>query len=195
METKDFAKVISDGEISIGYIPGSDKLLFIKTGQGGTIYGDENKYLNLAHYVNQKYGFSVFVSSTLSDSREAYENDIALLEECLGGADYEIYFLGVSKGGLIGLWHWADNPRIKRMVCINAPLMINFHGKTLPGVKKLGKGNLTMVYGSRDPSYKYTPFVDKWTTVEIIEGADHNLMGLESNFSQMIERLLIKVSS
>ena len=193
MEVKDFAKVISDGEISIGYIPGSNKVLFIKTGQGGSIYGYENKYLNLANYVNQKYGFSIFASATSSDSRQAYENDIALLEQCLGGKDYEIYFLGVSKGGLIGLWHWADNPRIKRMVCINAPLMINFHGKTLPGTKRLGKENLTMVYGSLDPSYKYIPFVDKWTTVEIIKDADHNLRGLESDFPQMIESLLIKV--
>ena len=80
------------------------------------------------------------------------------------------------------------------MVSINAPLMINYHGKTLPGVKKLGKEKLTMIYGSLDPSYKYVPFVEKYANVKIIEGADHNLIGSHMSLYQIIEDFLINSS-
>ena len=175
----DYIDIISNDQINIGYIPGSSKVLFIKTGQGGTIYGYENKYLDLAIEVNDKYGWSVFVSATSSDSREAYERDMQLLEQCLSTTEYEVCYLGVSKGGLTGIWHGADNPKVKRIISLNAPLMINFHSKTLPGIKKLGKEKLTMVYGSLDPSYKYVPFVEKYVNVQIIEGANHNLNGTQ----------------
>ena len=175
MKRNDYIAVMSNDQVNIGYMPGSSKVLFIKTGQGGSIYGYENKYLDLAIEINKTYGWSVFVSATSSDSREAYEYDILLLEQYLGMSEYEIFYLGVSKGGLIGIWYGAENLKIGKIVSVNAPLMINFHGKTLPGIKKLDKEKLTMVYGSLDPSFKYIPFIDKWVNVDIIEGADHNL--------------------
>ena len=55
--------------------------------------------------------------------------------------------------------------------------MINFHGKTLPGIKKLGREKLTMIYGSLDPSYKYLSLIEKHASIQIIQGADHNLVG------------------
>lgn len=177
--------------MTVGYIPGSNKVLFIKTGQGGSIYGYENKYLDLAFEVNEKYGFSVFVSATTIDTKESFLRDIKTVEGTLGTTDFEIYYLGVSKGGLIGIWHGCDEPRILKMVSINAPLMINFHGKTLPGVKKFGTEKLTMVYGSLDPSYKYVPFVDKYANVQIIKGADHNLQGSKISLVEIIKRELL----
>lgn len=190
-KSKNFTQVYTREDTNVGYMPGSAKVLFIKTGQCGSIYGYENKYLDLAIEVNEKYGYSVFVSATSSDSREAYEKDIQLLEQCLGTNEYEIYYLGISKGGLIGIWYAADEPRIVKMVSINAPLMINFHGKTLPGIKKLGREKLTMVYGSLDASYKYVPFVEKHTNVQIIEGADHTLKNSNLSYSEISVLLLI----
>ena len=190
MEIKDYTNVFTSEDMSIGYIPGSSSVLFIKTGQGGSIYGYENRYLDLAMKVNERYGWSAFVSATIEDSMEAYERDMQLMEQCLGTTEYEIFYLGVSKGGLIGIWYGADNPKIKRMISINAPLMINYHGKTLPRVKKLGRDKLTMIYGSLDPSYKYVPFVEKWTNVEIVKGADHNLSHSPMTFINMFENFL-----
>ena len=181
-----FTHVVSDNNLTIGYIPGSTKVLFIKTGQGGTIYGYNNKYLDLATQVNEKYGYSVFVSATIIDTKDSFQKDIQLLEECLGTTDFEIYYLGVSKGGLIGIWHGCDEPRIKKMVSINAPLMINYHGKTLPGVKKLGADKILLVYGSLDPSYKYVPFVDKHANVQIINGADHNFSNSQMDLFDLV---------
>ena len=116
MRKSGFDKIIDD---TIGYISGSNEVLFIKTGQGGTIYGYNNKYIDLAAEVNEKYGWSVFVSATVTDDREAYCHDMKLLEQCLGNSEYEIYYLGVSKGGLIGIWHGANDAKIKRMIAIN----------------------------------------------------------------------------
>lgn len=187
----DFTHIFTDDNMTIGYIPGSNKVLFIKTGQGGSIYGYENKYLDLAIEVNEKYGLSVFVSATTIDTKESFLRDIQAVEDTLGTTDFEIYYLGVSKGGLIGIWHGCDEPRIVKMVSINAPLMINFHGKTLPGIKKLGTDKLAMIYGSLDPSYKYVPFVDKHANVQIIEGADHNLRISNMSHFKIVESVLI----
>ena len=190
-DMRDFEKIIEADNFKVGFLLGSNKVLFIKTGQGGTICGYGNRYLDLASRVNEKYGFSVFVSATTIDTKEHFQNDIQTVENILGTADFEIYYLGVSKGGLIGIWHGCDESRIVKMLSINAPLMINYHGKTLPGVKKLGVDKLTMIYGSRDPSYKYVPFVEKHTNVKIIEGADHNLQGLSLDFSETIQKYML----
>ena len=64
MSKKYFTKTFIENGINIGYIDGSNKVLFIKTGQGGSIYGYENKYLDLAIWAKEQYGCSVFVSST-----------------------------------------------------------------------------------------------------------------------------------
>ena len=98
--------------------------------------------------------------------------------------------MGVSKGGLIGIWHGCDEHRLVKMLSINAPLMINYHGKTLPGIKKLGMNKLTMIYGSLDPSYKYVPFVEKHANVQIIDGADHNLRGSNMTIFEIVKALL-----
>ena len=191
MMTNDFTQVYTGKDMTVGFIPGSSKVLFIKTGQGGTIYGYENKYLDLALKVHEQYGWSVFVSATTIDTRESFQCDIQTIEKCLGTSEFEISYLGVSKGGLIGIWYGCDESRIKKMVSINAPLMINFHGKTLPGVKKLGIDNLLMVYGSLDPSYKYVPFVDKYANVQVINGADHNLSNEKNILFDILQQFII----
>ena len=191
MENRDFTQIFANEDTKVGYTPGSLKVLFIKTGQGSTIYGHENKYLNLAIHVNKKYGYSVFVSATSDDSIEAHLGDMAVLDSVFVNKSYQIYYLGVSKGGLIGIWHGVNNEKIKGILTVNAPLMINFHSKTLPAIKNLGKDKLTMIHGSQDPSYKYVPFVEKWANIEIIEGADHNLNGAEISLLKIVEDMLL----
>lgn len=188
---KDFDKIYEAEQTEIGCIFGSRRVLMIKTGQGGSIYGDERKYLGLAWEIRRKYGFSVFVSATVTDSREVFEKDVRLMEALLGTREVEIYYLGVSKGGLIGVWYGADEPRIVRMLSINAPLMVNFHRKTVPGAIGLGRERLTMLYGSLDPSYGYIPFAEKYANIEIVEGADHNLKGSPVTLKELTLRYLL----
>lgn len=188
---KDFDVIIGnqDAPLHIGAIVGTKKVLFIKTGQGGSIYGYENKYLELAQRINSKFVTTVIVSSSTSDTKDAYDKDMQAVARILGDSSCEIFYMGISKGGLIGCWYGVDNPKIKRILTINAPLMINFHNRTLPAIKKLSFDKLTMVYGSLDPSYRFVGFADRYTNVKIIEGADHQLKG----FSPMYEALAIEL--
>ena len=99
--------------------------------------------------------------------------------------------MGVSKGGLIGCWYAEGNERIERIASVNAPLMINFHNKTLPALKKLAS-KIKMYYGSLDPSYSYTPFASRFVELEIIKGADHGLVGYEKAYEDIARELLDK---
>lgn len=188
MEKNDFAAKVDFDGVNMGYIPGSENVLFIKTGQGGSIYGYENKYLDLALRFNEKYGFSVFVSATVEDDKNAFDRDMIVLDKVFVNQSYQIYYLGVSKGGLIGMWHGSENEKIVKMVTINAPLMINYHSKTRPAIERLGD-KLWMVVGSLDPSYDYTPFLKGRANVKIIKGADHNLVGSEESLFDIAEEL------
>ena len=48
--------------IEFGMMEGTDGLLVVKTGSGGTIYGHENKYLMLATRIAERHNVSVIVS-------------------------------------------------------------------------------------------------------------------------------------
>lgn len=175
---RDFERMIEIGdEIKLGYVGGSGKVLFIKTGQGGSVYGYENKYLNLALAMKANYGCTVTVSATTGDDRRLFEREMQVVDGIFGDGMYEIYYMGISKGGLIGCWYGAKYPRIARVVAVNAPLMINFHNRTLPAIKSFERGRLAMVYGSLDSSYRYADFIKDFVPVRIIEGADHQFRG------------------
>ena len=191
MKPEDYPEIYISDTVNIGHVPGSAQILFVKTGQGGTIYGYENKYLELAFHANEKYGCSVFVSATLGESKEVYEDEMEMVKRIVADPNPQIYYLGISKGGLLGCWHGANDPNIKRLVSINAPLMINFHNRTLPAVKAFSKERLTLLYGSLDPSFRYIPFISKHANVIIVEGGDHNLRGASISTQDIADQFLL----
>ena len=191
METETLFTLLSEESIRIGYVRGSRQILFVKTGQGGSIYGYENRYLQLALDVNRSFGCSVFVAETLGDGKALYDSEMELVKKTVGDGDFEVYYLGVSKGGLLGIWHGAEHPAIKRIAAINAPLMINFHNRTLPALRKRKKERVAMVYGSLDPSYRYIPFVREYASVTVLEGADHCLRNSPVSLFELTKELLL----
>ena len=191
LKMEDYPETYISDTVSIGYVPGTAQILFVKTGQGSTIYGDENKHLELAFYANEKYGCSVFVSATLGESREVYDDEMRMVKRIVADPNPPIYYLGISKGGLLGCWYGADNPQIKRLVSVNAPLMINFHNRTLPAIKAFSKERLTLLYGSLDPSFRYVPFVDRYANVVTVEGGDHNLKGASISMREIVDKYLL----
>ena len=86
--------------IDYGIIKGNSTVLFIKPGQNGTIYGYNNKYLKLARLVNSKYGCSIVCSSNNYDGIDSLENAIKEINKYF--TNYQIYYLGFSKGASIG---------------------------------------------------------------------------------------------
>ena len=181
-----YEKIISDNGIKIGCIFGSSCVLFVKVGQGESLFEFDERYLRLAAEVNEKFGYTVVVSETAGDGREDYQREMDAVGELFSGNEYEIYYMGISKGGLIGLWYGADNERVRRVLAVNPPLMINFYNRSVPAIKRLTEGRVKLVFGSLDPSYPFVPYVKEYSSVQIIEGADHN-------FTDMTE-CLIKIA-
>lgn len=101
----------------------------------------------------------------------------------------DIIFIGFSDGANIGAQQGYLIPKIKRMLLINGPLMINFH-KTKSGILAFENEKIEMIYGEQDPSYKYVGLLDfidsKFLEVDTLEGIDHNFTNALPDFEQLI---------
>ena len=152
-----------------GIVSGGEDVFFIKTEVNSSIYGYQNKYLKIAKRINYKYGLTVIVANNSSDV--TLENDFSNLDKYLKG---NIYFMGVSNGAAQAIQSEAVSSRIKKMLLVNIPLMINLH-KTKEGIKNY-KGRLICVFGSKDPSFNYLPLIQDFRNVNVavVPNQDHN---------------------
>ena len=122
----DLIKSFGDGEnqVDYGFAFGDDrqKILLIKAGQGGSIYGYRNKYLKLACEIRELCGFSVVCASTPSSdiSQMAQFAEVVKSEFEIGGHT-QIYFMGMSMGASIGCIGRSLFPEISRFLLVNPP--------------------------------------------------------------------------
>lgn len=174
----EFDKILKD---KYGIIFGNKKLIFIKTGRGGSCYGHNNKYLNFANKISKLYGYSVVISSYPAESICNLQEEFEEIKSYI--ADYEdVYFIGISAGALLGAQQGYLNDKITRMLLVNGPLMINWP-KTKRGIERFQGESVEMIYGTKDPSYRYYEILncinsDKFMCAAI-EKADHNFAGME----------------
>ena len=112
----------------------------------------------------------MIVASNLSDN--TLKDDFNYLNDYLN--EGKIYFMGISNGASQAIQTEYDNDRIRDMLLINTPLMINLH-KTKDGIKNY-KGKLVCVFGSKDSSFNYLPLIQDFRNVKIVivPGQDHN---------------------
>lgn len=182
-----FEEIICDNGIEYGIIDGNDKLLYIKVGNGGDIYGNENKYLTIAKLINSEFGFSILVAGNPVEmsTKAAIMLDSAFIENHFPSVS-EIYGFGHSNGGQMLISYGYLNPKISRILSVNAPITINFH-KTKNGIRSFRGESLTMIYGSRDQSYRYVKMLESCENpnfeYSIIEDADHG-------FSEMLDKFI-----
>lgn len=184
--------------IDYGIIKGNNKIVFIKAGQDGSMYGYENKYLKIADSINNKYGYTVICSSNPFDGNNPLDNAMDVIDNYCNDnnfKDYEIYYMGTSNGGIIGAQFGFNYPKIKRMLLINAPLMVNLH-RTKDGIKAFKGEKIVLVYGSLDQSYRYVgliePLLNEKIKLEIIEGQDHFFSKNTYDFKKLPEDFLLK---
>ena len=181
-------------------IPGSrkDYALLIKGGQGGSAYGYQNKYLNLANEIRNKYGITV-VSCATSDepnpdnrTNQITENIALLNETCKSHP--KILFMGMSKGASLGCIEGSKIPQISRLLLINPPLMIN-----LPRISHAAKNfngvMMTFVFGSEDPSVKESELLklherDNMKVITV-PGQDHYFSRDGFNLMTLVEEYLL----
>lgn len=183
-------------EIEYGIFNGNNTIVFIKAGLEGSCYGYENKYVRIGRALNKKHECSVISSS----NPLGYETDFAAEMDFVRNYaqnrcfdSYQVYFFRHSNGaalGIINAWQFAE---IKKLVCINAPLMTNPH-LLLRGIKDFSGEKMTLVYGSNDASFKMLKLYSELESDRIgfvcIHGADHNFTTCPDLFIKLPGALL-----
>ena len=158
----DFDITLSESGIDYGIVKGNEKLVFIKSGRGGTYIGGEEKYLRMARRINSAKGYTVICASNPMEVDISYPIDQGVIESYISQnrfEDPEINLLGSSNGGYQNIFLANRLRSVRKMICINMPLMINFH-KTVKAIKELDNIPKTFVYGSLDPSRGYIPYLE-----------------------------------
>ena len=67
--------------IDYGIIEGNNLIIFIKSGQNGSLYGYQNKYIRMAKRLNKKYGCSVICSSNPFDGENPLDDAMKVIED------------------------------------------------------------------------------------------------------------------
>ena len=152
----DLIKSLGDGDnqIDYGFVFGGNrqKILLVKAGQGGSIYGYRNKYLKLACEMRELYGFSVVCASTPSSDISQMEQFAEVVKSGFEiGGQTRIYFMGMSMGASIGCIGRTLFPEISRFLLVNPPLMINTT-RICRSAKAFEGDMMTFVFGGLDPS-------------------------------------------
>lgn len=198
----DFDKIIelplADEIIQYGIVYGSNTIVFIKAGANGSMYGYENKYLQIAKNINKLYGHTVICSSNPNYNKENPLNQaielIANYAENNNFDDYEILYMGHSDGASLVARYGYLYPKIKKMLLINPPIFFNWH-KLKDGMKQFTGEEAIFVYGDLDPSYKYVEMLNlignDRVKIEIIKGADHHFVGKLDEFIDLPNKYLL----
>ena len=193
----DLIKSLGDGDnqIDYGFVFGGDrqKILLIKAGQDGSIYGYRNKYLKLACEMRELYGFSVVCASTPSSDISQMEQfaEVVKSEFEIGGQT-RIYFMGMSMGASIGCIGRSLFLEISRFLLVNPPLMINTT-RICRSAKAFEGDMMTFVFGSLDPSTHLAGLLKlherENMRVVIVPGQDHHFSRNEFRLLELMKLL------
>lgn len=189
----------NDKTIEHGIILGCSTILIIKVGQGGSIFGFNDRYLKMAHSINSKYGATVICSANPFDGKNPLDVTFNLLDaisEENGWDDYRTYYMGVSNGGLVGAWYGYLYP-IEKMLLVNMPIQVRNYNYTIDGLRASTADDITLVYGEWDGSCLYLPLLNELfdageAILEIMPGQDHNFTFGMGDFLSLPEIFLFK---
>lgn len=195
----DLIKSFGNGENHVDYgfvfASGRQKVLLIKAGQGGSIYGYRNKYLKLACEMRELCGFSVVCASTpSSDMTQMAQFAEVVKSEFEIGEQTKIYFMGMSMGASIGCIGRALFPEISRFLLVNPPLMINTT-RICRSAKAFDGDMMIFVFGSLDPSAHLAGLLKlherENVRVAIIPGQDHHFSKNNFNLLELIKSTIL----
>ena len=196
----DFDATLSFKGLQFGLAQGKSGLLIVKTGSGGTIYGHDNKYLSLASQICDRYDFSVMVSDNPLGipSADNMEITMAVVKKYIStiNEDIPVYYFGVSKGGQYGAMYGYKFPFVKKWLLLNIPLIINWHRSQAGLNQMLPEQEVTVAFGEKDPSYRYSELVDLLGKENIrrvtIPTADHNFSHSKEDFTNLPIKILFQ---
>lgn len=177
-------------------IESSHIVVYIKAGLTGSIYGYENKYLKMAKNLNEKFGVSVFVASNPEETGNSIGHGLQIIRNYCKERQvkqFNVYFVGVSNGGVQGLFAFEKNPLINKALLIGTPLnynpdlikkaLINFNGE-----------KLHLICGDKDPGFGLFKLYSELENEKIIFTAflnvDHVFSGNTELFIKLPEKYL-----
>jgi dienelactone hydrolase len=195
--TFDLVKSCENSRIDYGFVFSRDrqKIFLIKTGQDGSIYGYQNKYLKLACELRDKFGFSVVCASTPSVEIDQIAQFAKIVQSEFEITDAtKIYFMGMSKGASIGCLRYASFPQVSRFLLINPPLMINTI-KLCRCTQEFTGERMAFVFGSLDPSARLASLLKLYerenVRISIIPGQDHHFSKDNFNLLELIKSIIL----
>lgn len=184
----------SGAVLEYGIVEGNAAIVLIKSGRGGTARGEEDKYVRMARRLSFTHGCSVICSPNPADCA-TYEMDRRVIERYIsqnGLADFSLSLIGSSNGAYQNLFLAKQMPKTKAILCINMPLMINYH-RTAALLEGMDRVEKTLVYGTRDPSCPYLRFLENRRLPACrflrIDGADHCFTGQTESFLSLTDYL------
>ena len=184
-----------DDRIEFGVIKGNSKIVFIKPGLGGSYLGYEEKYLKIAMRLHQNFGCSVICVSNPHDNKKHIDSDREIIEQYISDNNIthaELFYFGHSNGGIKGLELASSGISFCKMLLVNMPLMINLH-KTKKYITEIPKTEIIAIYGEKDPSFSYTPFLDglfENVKISSFPQADHHFKGFLDEFISLSDLLM-----
>ncbi|MCM1533658.1 MAG: hypothetical protein NC099_03285 [Corallococcus sp.] len=168
--------------IGYGIKRGNETVVFIKTGRGGHICGENdeqrNVYVTLADKIGRKFGYSVVVSDNpIGETRDnPLDDDMCFLTDYFKRfTDFSILYAGYSAGADYGAWYGYRYPKICHMLLVNPSLNFNLH-KTKECCKRFG-GTVEFAIGENDPSAQWTGLIGETSRIKIkyLRGQGHRI--------------------
>lgn len=180
--------------IEYGIIEGNNTIVFIKSGQNGSIYGYNNKYIKMAKRLNKKYKCTVICSSNPFDGNNPLDSAFTVIEKYTSKfEDYKVYYLGFSNGALIGAYFGINYPKIKRMLLVNMPLIYDIN-LIKNNLNNFNNEKVTIVYGSLDYSSNLLENIkdikSNRVDIKVILNEDHYFSKDEEDFYSLPEKYL-----
>ena len=180
--------------IEYGIIEGNNTIVFIKSGQNGSIYGYNNKYIKMAKRLDKKYKCTVICSSNPFDGNNPLDNAFTVIEKYTSKfEDYKVYYLGFSNGALIGAYFGINYPKIKRMLLVNMPLIYDIN-LIKNNLNNFNNEKVTIAYGSLDYSINLLENIKNIKSnrldIKVILNEDHYFSKDEEDFYSLPEKYL-----
>ena len=101
----------------------------------------------------------------------------------------EINAFGHSNGGQMLVSYAYMYPIIKNVLAVNVPLMINLH-KTKEGIKNFDSDKIHMIYGEKDPSFRYVEILNSSLSPKFsystVKNANHHFENMLDEFKSEI---------
>ncbi|NMA50856.1 MAG: alpha/beta hydrolase [Mollicutes bacterium] len=179
-------------QIEYGVKFGNNTIVFIKVGFNGSIYGYNNKYLEIANKLNEIYGYTVIVSSNPSTRKNPLDVGFEIINKVVSYQnikEYNVYYVGYSNGAMIGSrWGYLYN-KIKKMLLINSPIMFNWPYQK-EGLLKSKAEDILIVYSEYDQSIEFIELIKKIINnkikLKIIPNTDHMFTNMKDKFISCI---------